>query len=510
MAIHPPYRWVRYNCAGLSASRRALVADAELALFLMQSAVIQFRSHRPVVSTGTVALCVSLAVHGAIVAWLLQTDTHRLALTVFGPLASGTVPELIELPDAKLAPMDLIRLPPDPPELALGAPEGRGKSIDETEGAQPQQARQADLEQPLLRINPGTRSNAETGAAAGTPQPVIGVANAGASADRMNLQPAAARPKPLVTVTPAPAAPAAQRAGAQSVVVTASAGSAAPDDKVQASKQPDAALAKPDGVDQKRDADALVGPNHAATVSPLAIRNDAPKEATVAIAGSNDPFKGLFARAQVGGAPDANAMPGADSTREIEPAPKATAQSTGPQVGASPTTNPTNSTAPPNTVTPDQPDNAAHPAQPTAAASAGAATANGKGSVSAPHSGSPGDSAPKGASDSDPFSTSGGSVVFRQGREDVQLGFKYRVTKPHILLKGWVDSHFLAGRAMTLTLTCDEKGNVTNSMVQRGSGSDDIDEPSRLESYNWWFEPPKDAKGQPHARTFPFTLRYYD
>lgn len=474
----------------------------------MQSDLSQFRAHEPRIGTATVALCLSLALHGALFGWLLHGEVQRLAGIRFGPLLADGVPQLIELPDASRQQMPIVQIPTSPPEPDLGAPDGHGTSVDQTPGSKPQQARQAELEQPLLRLNPGLASNDQSGALKGNQQPLFGVADSGASSDDMSPRPPAAPARDRTPDAQSAAAQKAKAARAQSVVVSASSGSAAPQPTLETSKKPDAELAQAKGIDAPRNPDALIGPPHQATVAPNAVRDNTAKQEVIAAAGLNDAnTNGPLAQAQPGGPPDARAAPDALSTHEVAPPPQATAQSTGPRTDKTADDDPDKATDPQALAA--KTDGAAS-AEPTAATPDGAANnASDSGAASAPRAAAPGDPAPQGRTDSDPFSTTA-SVSFRAGREDVKLGFHYRITKPHILLKGWVDSQFMGSHTVTLQIKCDKTGNVINAVILKSSGSADIDEPSRLEAYNWWFEPPKDARGQPQQRNFPFTLRYYD
>jgi hypothetical protein len=475
----------------------------------MTTDFVQFRVRQPVLSTGMAAFCMSLVLHGAVIAWLLHSEFVRMAGIHFGPLLGGNLPELIELPDPAKQMLAIIPVPPEPPEPALGAPDGRGTSVDQTPGKQPQQARQADMEQPLLRLNPGLATNNQTGSLKGTDQPVFGTSPSGASPDDMSPAAAAARNAAQANNAQQQQARAAH---SPSVIASASAGSAAPQPKLDQSKKPDAPDAQVHGQQQPRNPDALVGAPKQPTASPNAVRTPSPLQQQIALAGLLDANAGGdFAQARSGGPPDPHAVPDAQSARASSPPPQATAQSTGPNTKGSPTDDPDSSSDPNATAAKAQNSPTAQPTNPAPdpAPDATAATDMDGDGATAARAAAPGDPALRGRSDSDPFSTTA-DATFRDGREDVRLGFRYRITKPHILLKGWVDSHFVDSRTLTLLLVCDTKGNVISATVLKSSGSQDIDEPSRLEAYNWWFEPPKDAKGNPQQRSFPFTLRYYD
>jgi hypothetical protein len=119
------------------------------------------------------------------------------------------------------------------------------------------------------------------------------------------------------------------------------------------------------------------------------------------------------------------------------------------------------------------------------------------------------DPAPQADSEIDVFSKAP-SVVFRAGKMSVQYGRKCKLTRPKVPLVGQWDGVALGRAAVTLHLTLDETGHVIRATIDKSSGSSDIDNPIRLESYNWWFEPRRNVDGQLIDTDFPFTVVSFD
>jgi TonB family protein len=117
------------------------------------------------------------------------------------------------------------------------------------------------------------------------------------------------------------------------------------------------------------------------------------------------------------------------------------------------------------------------------------------------------DPAPQAESESDPFSVTG-SAEFHRGSTKVQLGRKHRLTRPKLPWDTMYDFLGMTGSSVTLELQIDETGQVISATVVKSSGSESIDQPSRLAAYEWWFEPAKDATGKPIKDVIKFTLKF--
>jgi protein TonB len=147
------------------------------------------------------------------------------------------------------------------------------------------------------------------------------------------------------------------------------------------------------------------------------------------------------------------------------------------------------------------------PAQPATAVNV--ATTPGTVSVAgAPATRQPsGDPAPMSDSESDPFSRLG-TATFQDGALHIQFGRKVKTRKPKVLLAGQVDLISLRRASVVLKINIDETGKVTEVRVAKSSGSNDIDQPTRVAVYDWWFEPKTNAAGQPVPDEIQFTISW--
>ena len=110
-------------------------------------------------------------------------------------------------------------------------------------------------------------------------------------------------------------------------------------------------------------------------------------------------------------------------------------------------------------------------------------------------------------SESDPFSRLG-TAVFIDGDWRVRFGRKVKTRRPRLLLAG-TDALLALNRAtVTLKLDIDPTGKVVSAKVIKSSGSNDIDQPTRVAMYDWWFEPKKDAAGNPTPDQIEFRLQW--
>jgi TonB family protein len=119
------------------------------------------------------------------------------------------------------------------------------------------------------------------------------------------------------------------------------------------------------------------------------------------------------------------------------------------------------------------------------------------------------DPAPQTDSEIDPFSKDG-AVVFRPGKTTVQFGRKAKLTRPDILLAGQLDLIGVAHPSVTLAISTDATGKVSDVAVRKSSGSQNIDQPVRVAAYEWWFEPPRDSAGHPVPDHIKFTVSFVD
>lgn len=116
---------------------------------------------------------------------------------------------------------------------------------------------------------------------------------------------------------------------------------------------------------------------------------------------------------------------------------------------------------------------------------------------------------PQSESDSDPFSRiSGNIVVPRVGRLDPRLGRKVKTTRPQVNIAGEIDLIALNNPTVVLEVHIAPTGKVTDVKIAHSSGSNAIDEPTRVAVYDWWFEPAKDKTGKPAPDVIFFTVEF--
>ena len=159
---------------------------------------------------------------------------------------------------------------------------------------------------------------------------------------------------------------------------------------------------------------------------------------------------------------------------------------TRPVLAQQPTTRPTLAMA-----VPAAPQPSMQPAMPAASG----ASPGGNGGRPGPRV-APADPAPLADSESDAFAKVA-SVDFTGGKVSARLGRQVRPIKPRLTLKGELDLSSMMDRSVTLKISINEAGKVTNVQTVRSSGSNEVDHPTVLAVYQWWIEPKKDRSGAP-------------
>lgn len=143
---------------------------------------------------------------------------------------------------------------------------------------------------------------------------------------------------------------------------------------------------------------------------------------------------------------------------------------------------------------PSAPAAVASPASPAAVAPPGAASAA--------------DPAPRAESESDAFSIDA-SAEFTSGRTVARVGRKHRLVRPKLEMAGHADLYSMRPPVtVVLRLHLTATGDVEKVEIIRSSGSINIDQPTRLAAYRWWFEPAKDASGRSKPEVIRFTCRF--
>jgi TonB family protein len=117
------------------------------------------------------------------------------------------------------------------------------------------------------------------------------------------------------------------------------------------------------------------------------------------------------------------------------------------------------------------------------------------------------DPAQKSDSESDPFASIG-SVEFRESALAVRSGRQIKPRRPKLGLAGKVSLFELQTAKVVLAVSVDATGKVTSAEIVKSSGKVDIDQPTRVAMYEWWFEPKRDAAGRPVPDRFQFTINW--
>jgi TonB family protein len=182
------------------------------------------------------------------------------------------------------------------------------------------------------------------------------------------------------------------------------------------------------------------------------------------------------------------------------PLPSATPIGTGevtvakqPAVPSTPPAKPIQPPAPPEIpLTPPTPPGATMVLTPQTPSAGSAGNANATPGTNLPQA----DPAPASDQESDPFAKVG-SFKFTPGRIEARMGRKVKSVRPRLDLKGQIDLAALPNPSVWLKVKIDNTGKVIDIQVVKSSGSNEIDLPSQLAVWKWWFEPLKDASGQP-------------
>jgi TonB family protein len=115
---------------------------------------------------------------------------------------------------------------------------------------------------------------------------------------------------------------------------------------------------------------------------------------------------------------------------------------------------------------------------------------------------------PPSDSDSDPFSRVSSTVVFRNGRLEVQRGRKFKTVRPQIGIAGELDALGMSSALVVLEVHIDPTGKVTQVELFRRSGSVAIDERTRDAVYHWTAEPARDKAGRPMRDVVYIAIEY--
>jgi TonB family protein len=98
--------------------------------------------------------------------------------------------------------------------------------------------------------------------------------------------------------------------------------------------------------------------------------------------------------------------------------------------------------------------------------------------------------------ESDPFAKIPG-VEFRDGKVEARSGRRVKPIRPRLSEAGMRDLLAQQFPTVLLKVRIDKTGKVIDVNIVRGSGSEAVDMPVYRALWGWWFEPPKDKRGNP-------------
>jgi TonB family protein len=124
---------------------------------------------------------------------------------------------------------------------------------------------------------------------------------------------------------------------------------------------------------------------------------------------------------------------------------------------------------------------------------------------SAPGSTGGGEPGNKSESESDPF-TDSPAIIYRNGKVEARDGRKVKTVRPKLTEAGWVALSAMEDPSVSLAVSIDETGKVTNVEYVHSSGSNEVDHPAYLAMWKWEFEPSKDKAGHPKPDLFIIPL----
>ena len=128
------------------------------------------------------------------------------------------------------------------------------------------------------------------------------------------------------------------------------------------------------------------------------------------------------------------------------------------------------------------------------------------GSSNPSHAG--GDAGNKSDSESDPFSKTS-TFIYRNGKLEARDGRKVKTVRPKLTEAGIQAVIAMEEPLVILAVKIDEQGKVIGVDYVRKSTSNEVDLPTYLAAWKWEFEPSKDKDGHPKSDAFviPFVWR---
>ena len=113
----------------------------------------------------------------------------------------------------------------------------------------------------------------------------------------------------------------------------------------------------------------------------------------------------------------------------------------------------------------------------------------------------------KSPSESDPFTTAE-SFTFRDGKVTARNGRKVKTTKPRLTEAGMQALYSLTDPSAQIGIKVNEQGKVDSVTVLRSSGSNEVDLPIYRAAFDWEVEPLLDEHGKPMPDAFVINFNF--
>lgn len=120
----------------------------------------------------------------------------------------------------------------------------------------------------------------------------------------------------------------------------------------------------------------------------------------------------------------------------------------------------------------------------------------------------PADPAPMSDSEVDAFTKNKGAIIIRAGQIEARLGRKVKTVRPRLNLASIGSILSLREPSLRLAIRFDETGKVQHVTVMDSSGSNELDQPTVVAMYEWWFEPLRDESGNPQGDIVVLSINF--
>lgn len=120
----------------------------------------------------------------------------------------------------------------------------------------------------------------------------------------------------------------------------------------------------------------------------------------------------------------------------------------------------------------------------------------------------PADPAPMGDSEVDSFSRNKGEVIIQAGKVEPRIGRKVKTLRPRLNLASLGSILSLPDPVLRVGVRFDDTGKVRHVTILESSGSNELDQPTVVCLYDWWFEPLADKNGTPQGDTVVLSINF--